>query len=139
MAHLVYIVPCAHHMIISDRYCSRTATGMRSCARVTRAASLREGGSSFAMRLLIRRCHSSSLHLLNEQREGEGRRGAGEREGVSGQISFSPSLTRMHSVRPSVRPSERASERAEPDTESGVHAPPRPDPDSSLPGEDWVT
>ena len=73
--------------------------------------------------------------------KGRGRGGgelAGEREGVSGQISFSPSLTRMHSVRVRVRPS-RASERAEPDTEGGVHATPRPDPDSSLPGEDWVT
>ena len=111
---------------------------MRTCDTRSEPEGGREAapaGSSFAMRLLIRRCHSSSLHLLNEQREGEGRRGAGEREGVSGQISFSPSLTRMHSVRTSVR----ASERAEPDTESSVHAPPRPDPDSSLPGEDWVT
>ena len=85
---------------------------MRTCDTRSEPEGGREAapaGSSFAMRLLIRRCHSSSLHLLNEQREGEGRRGAGEREGVSGQISFSPSLTRMHSVR--VRPS-RASERA---------------------------
>ena len=77
----------------------------QECARVTRAASLRDAAdaapaSSFAMRLLIRRCHSSSLslHLLNEQREGDGwGEPSGEQGRVAGQISFSPSLTRMHS------------------------------------------
>ena len=99
-------------------------TGLQECARVTRAP---RPASSFAMRLLIRRCHSSSLHLLNEQREG-GERGRKGSKHVAGQISFSPSLTRMRT-------------RTEPDTESGVHAraAPRPDTDSSLPGEDWVT